>query len=259
MNIPEIYLVEPYNAYAPKQKKKHWHQVIEEQALMARLLAEAESRTLPPNSPNTSVQTVGNMGAGAGGNPFPQYFNPTMNLSFTPSPVTASAPSLVGFANTGDLDLISLRAVSITWKYGDGNTGAGANPTTLYSTTGSFRVEMTASSLKNASNVTMVSKSVLIESPTVTAGFSISGTSVTFVTNSYTASTGNSLTFTNTTTTNNPSNTITYNWTFGSGSITSSLSSPTFTYTATGSYNVRVGATGSYGVTSVATRSLRIN
>ena len=43
MDIPQIYLVEPYNAYAPKQKKKHWHQVIEEEALMARIIAEQQS------------------------------------------------------------------------------------------------------------------------------------------------------------------------------------------------------------------------
>ena len=68
MNIPEIYLVEPYNAYAPKGRKKHWHEVIEEQALMARILAEqqaqqqaileAQTRTLPSDAPHVSSATV---------------------------------------------------------------------------------------------------------------------------------------------------------------------------------------------------------
>ncbi len=83
MNIPEIYLVEPYNAYAPKQNKKHWHQVVEEQALLARIhaeqmaLMEASSRTLPPDAPQVSTPTIGNPSAGAGGMYPPQVFNPT--------------------------------------------------------------------------------------------------------------------------------------------------------------------------------------
>ena len=95
MNIPEIYLVEPYNAYAPKGRKKHWHEVIEEQALMARILAEqqaqqqaileAQTRTLPSDAPHVSSATVagrsfapaGNSpagNAGAGGQPVPDYW-----------------------------------------------------------------------------------------------------------------------------------------------------------------------------------------
>lgn len=51
MNSPQIYLVEPYNAYAPKGRKKHWTEIVEEQALLERIIAEqtaiqeASSRT----------------------------------------------------------------------------------------------------------------------------------------------------------------------------------------------------------------------
>jgi len=64
MNTPEIYLVEPYNAYAVKGKKKHLHQILEEEALMARIVAEQQALheaavkqahpTLPPQAPPTS-------------------------------------------------------------------------------------------------------------------------------------------------------------------------------------------------------------
>lgn len=68
MNISGIYLAEPYNAYTAQKgaRKKHWHEVIEEEALMQRVIAEQQaqqqalleaqnSRTLPPNSLSTAT------------------------------------------------------------------------------------------------------------------------------------------------------------------------------------------------------------
>ena len=103
MTIPEIYLTEPYNAYTNAQKKqKHWHEVIEEQALMAKILSEANrNSTLAPNMPNQATPELQAIPpAGGGGMPMPQYFNPSMNIGFTISPTTASAPSLVALTNT---------------------------------------------------------------------------------------------------------------------------------------------------------------
>ena len=40
MNISPIYLVEPYNAYAPKNRKKHPLEILEEQQLLERIMAE---------------------------------------------------------------------------------------------------------------------------------------------------------------------------------------------------------------------------
>ena len=83
MNIPEIYLVEPYNAYAPKGKKKHWMQEVEEQNMLARIIAEQQqlresqfSKTLPSTAPATATPTVGGIPqAGAGALPPPDFFS----------------------------------------------------------------------------------------------------------------------------------------------------------------------------------------
>ena len=104
MNIPEIYLVEPYNAYAPKGRKKHWHEVIEEQALMARILAEqqaqqqaileAQTRTLPSDAPHVSSATVaGRSFAPAGNSPAGTFFfqaAPKRNYQLHSGPFTTA-------------------------------------------------------------------------------------------------------------------------------------------------------------------------
>ena len=82
MNTPPIYLLEPYNCYAPAGKKKHWMQEVDEQNLLARIIAEQQalresqtSRTLPDNAPATATPTVGGIPqAGAGAVPPPDYF-----------------------------------------------------------------------------------------------------------------------------------------------------------------------------------------
>jgi len=251
MNVPEIYLIEPYNAYAPKGRKKHWSEVVEEQALLQKIIAEARNSTLPQNSPQNStpsvaVNAVGQGATGGGGHPILSFFNPVMTVTFTPSPVTASAPSNLLFLNTSNPGITADGVASYSWNFGDGGTSAGVNPNHTYATTGSFSVTVLATA--NSNGVTgSATQSVLITAPTVVSAFSLSPT-----TGSFLSGAGLLVTFTNLTQTNNSQNPITYIWNFGSGSITSSLVNPTFTYTATGSYTVRLSATGSFGITSTA-------
>lgn len=253
MNVPEIYLTEPYNAYAPTQKKKHWHQVIEEQALMAKILAEANSHTLPPNSPNIAQGTVGTA-AGAGGNPHPKFYHPILNLTMSASPTTTTAPGKISFGVTGDTDLTNMKIANLTWVFGDGGVGYGQATTHGYTTTGSFQVQMTASAL-NAATPYMTRSLVSITAPSVTSAFTLSGVGAA----PYTASKNTAVQFVNGTTTNNPLNTITYAWNFGSGSnSTSSLANPTYTFTATGSYVVVLGASGSFNILNASTRTIKI-
>ena len=257
MNVPEFYLTEPYNAYAPKQKKKHWHQIVEEQALMAKILSEANSNTLPPNSPNISQGTVGTA-AGAGGSPHPKFYNPILNLTMSVRPTSTSAPAKVVFGLTGDTDLTNMKIANIAWVFADGGVGYGHATTHGYTTTGSFNVQMTASAAKAALPY-MTSSVVTITAPTVSSAFTLTGTGVTLTAGYYTASRNTVVSFVNGTTTNNSANTISYAWNFGSGSnSTSSLKSPTYTFTATGSYTVVLGATGSFNITSAGSRLIKV-
>ena len=77
MNDPEIYLIEPYNAYLPK-RKRHWHDIVAEQELYARILAETNrNATLAPNMPDQAMPPIQPIPpAGGGGVPAPEFFNP---------------------------------------------------------------------------------------------------------------------------------------------------------------------------------------
>lgn len=257
MNIPEIYLVEPYNAYAPKQNKKHWHQIVEEQALLARIqaeqmaLQEAASKTLPPTAPDVSTPTVGTA-AGAGGAYPPQVFNPAgavVTFSFTPS--TGAGPLTVQFTNqTSNAELYTYR-----WFFSDGQTSTERNPSIVFQS-GSNATNVITASLQATSSVLGVpagtsQRTFLSASkPTVTAGF-------TLVTSSVSASA--TVTFTNTTVNTSQTPTTIYLWTFGTGSLTSTSATPnSVTYTAPGPYTASLQATGSYGIASVVTRSFRL-
>jgi PKD repeat protein len=261
MNIPQIYLVEPYNAYAPKGQKKHWHEIVEEQALMERIIAEqmalqeAQSRTLPSDAPNTSVATVAGNAAGAGGQPPFAFFHPELDLgfiNFDRTPASGDGPLTVEFSNftpTPQYDIY-------LWNFGDGTTSSDLNPTHVYQS-GSNPTNVYTASLQVSSSVAGgagigVSPLVYISAskPTVTAGF-------TFTTSSN--STPSIATFTNTTVNSSQTPTTTYLWIFGSGSLTSTSATPTpITYRNAGPYTASLQATGSYGLTSFVTRSWRI-
>jgi PKD repeat protein len=248
--------VEPYNAYAPKGRKKHPIEIVEEQELMARIIAEAQKNaTLPPTAPAPTTPTIGGTPQAGSSNLLPQFFAPSMNISFSVSPVTASAPALVNYVLSGDGTLVALNLLNYTWVDGDGLPNFGNS--NLFTTTGSFTVQMTASAKINSATQVKQSATVVITAPWVTASFTASPTNSTG--SSYTASIGSLITFTNTTTTQNPANVINYTWNFGSGSITSSVVNPTFTYTSASVYRVLLSATGSFNTASSATASIQIS
>lgn len=260
MNIPELYLTEPYNAYAPKGKKKHWHEIVEEQALMAKIIAEANrNSTLAPDMPNQATPEIQAIPpAGGGGMPRPQFFTPSMTIGYTQSTLTASAPVLVQFTNTGDDLLYALDTIYLNWNFGDGTTGIGPNPIHLYQTTGSdFAVTMSAVAKVDPNDVATANSLIKITAPTVTSAWTLTGTSVILTAGYYTASTGDTLSFVNGTVTNNPANTITYTWNFDDGNSSTSKNT-THVYSSEDTYNVLLSATGSFNIMSAGLRKVLI-
>lgn len=243
MNIPEFYLIEPYNAYATKGRKKHWHEVIEEQALLERIIAEqqaiqeAASRTLPPNSPATSTAIVGNPAGGAGGVPVYPYFHPELDvLGFTATPLTGDGPLTVNFTNLTTTPQFD----TYLWKFGDGTTSTDVDPVHVYQTGSSatgYTVQLTASYDQGASNMTSSIAYISASKPTVTPAFTSS------------VVTGDApliITFDNTSTDTSQTPNTKYLWLFGSASVTSTDKNPTVTYYNSGKYSVILQTTGSY-------------
>ena len=281
MNTPEIYLVEPYNAYAPKGKKKHWMQEVEEQALMARIIAEQTAireaaarqgntpNVLPPQAPPTSQASSqgysGGEGAaggpnttgGGGSQPRPQFFHPQATYTFTLTPATSSAPALVQFSVAGGEDVIALGGASVTWVFGDGTTGGGPSTSHWYTGTGSFDATMTVKAVVDGTTLATQTSEVTTSVPTVSSAFTVTGATVTTGPGGYyTASINDTLTFVNGASSNNPYNPLTYNWLFGSASLNSTATNPTFTYTVTGSYLVTLGVSGSFDARASGARKL---
>ncbi len=259
MNIPQIYLVEPYNAYAPKNRKKHPMQVLEEEALMARIVAEAKSATTPPNAPPDSVATAVGMTAGAGGTPILGYYRPRVTVSFLVSTTTASAPATFLFSNASSPELLSDGVATWLWNFGDGTTSTQVSPLHTYTNTGSnFQVTLLGTAVTTqATGSTTQSLNVIPAS--VLAGFNMSSSFTSSTAGNLSGSAPLTVNFDNVTVSGNAGNTITYLWTFGSGSLTSTTEEPTnVVYTATGSYTVRLSATGSFNITSSQIKTINV-
>jgi PKD repeat protein len=255
------YIFEPYNAYQKPPRKKHWMEIVEEEALLHRIVTEQQallqsqnlalkSQAAPPSSQQVQDASGPAVNSGAGGSPNVQYFHPVMSVTFSAVPVTGIGPLSVKFSNASSPDL--LQYGNFLWVFGDGGTSTVINPSYIYTNTGSYSVTLTGSSQYNALNTASVSASnyISVSVPALKASF-------TFATSSNTHP--SSASFANTTTYNG-SGTLTYLWSLGTGSITSSSFNPnTQMYVNAGAYTASLQVTeSSYNITSFVTASWKI-
>lgn len=251
-----MHIITPYNPWAPK-KKKTWQEELWEQQqiaeIEAQMIAEANSRTLPQNAPNTSVATAGpavNAAAGGGGAPAPAYFNPQVlgAISITGTPTSGIAPYNVQFSVNRPAYAIK----SSLWTFGDGTTSTEYAPLHTYQSSSTARTASLAVTYSNGTNeLTVRNGYITATAPTVTAAFTLATSS------NAAPSTGS---FTNTSTYNG-SGTLTYLWIYGSGSLSSSAATPTpIIYRNAGPYTASLAITESiYNITSFVTRSWRLS
>ena len=235
-----IYLIEPYNAYAPKGRKKHWMEIAEEEALYHRMAQDAilqESKTaqmtqndsVQDGQTSAATQTSPACGPGGGGIPLWDYFQEQREeAGFTFSPLSGGGPLSVSFSNTTRTPLDD----TFLWTFGDGNTSTAVNPVNVFAT-GSWNIQLQATSSNGA--MTAATSAITVSAPTITAGFTVTPT---------TGSAPFTASFTNTTT-QNGSGPLVYKWYFGNvAANTSSLANPTFVYD-TGSFTVRLSVSSS--------------
>ena len=171
MNIPEFYLIEPYNAYTSpkdgKKKEKHLCHILEEQALLEQILREANTVNKSNNNTNnntsntttvTSANIAATAGAGAGYDHLSivrsdfqiALLNSGSNQTFTnsiTSSLTGSLSSslLIGFKNLSTNNDPRF-PVSYKWSFGDGTISYSPNPSNKTYKTGSFSIKLEASS-----------------------------------------------------------------------------------------------------------------
>lgn len=144
--------------------------------------------------------------------------NPLPVASFTRVPTAGPVPLTVVFTNT------SQNATSYLWDFGDGTTSTETNPSHVYTTPGTYMVQLTATG-PNGTHST--SATVTVNLPTPSANFTLSST---------TGPAPLTVVFTNTS-----QNATSYLWIFGDGT-TSTEVSPTHVYNTPGTYNVALTA-----------------
>ena len=110
------------------------------------------------------------------------------------------------------------------WNFGDGNTGSGPTPTHTYTQPGNYNVTLIAIAPAGCRDTVVLPVTV---PPVINAGFTVS------------QNCGLTKQFTDNSTISAPGTLTAWNWNFGNGQ-TSTLQNPTHTYSAPGTYNVRL-------------------
>jgi len=135
--------------------------------------------------------------------------------------------------------------VSWQWDFGNGITSTAKNPQAVYTSAGNFAVTLKVTDDKGCTR--LLGRNAYINvTPGVTAGFN--------ATPPVACSSPVTIQFNNTTT---GAGTLSYQWDFGDGN-TSTLASPSHTYTANGSYTVVLRAISSAGCEDTVTRIIPI-
>ncbi len=129
---------------------------------------------------------------------------------------------------------------SVSWNFGDGTTGSGSIVEKAFIMPGTYTVTITVTNKKGGSSAEVT---VTVGSPPVSAAI------CSFTSSAYT---GESVSFTSCS-----QNAVSLNWNFGDGG-TANGASAVHTYSAAGTYTVRLIATGNDGTTDTATGTITI-
>jgi PKD repeat protein len=159
---------------------------------------------------------------------------PKPSISFTKSNVCSGTAA--NFTNTSS---ISSGSLSYNWNFGDGNSSTQTSPSNTYAVAGVYNVKLVGSSGFGCSD--SITNSISIYTGAI-ADFSSSNSCLGTATN-----------FSNLS--QNASN---YSWDFGDGT-TSTNANPSKTYSAVGSYTVKLTANNSNNCSSVVSKTIQVN
>jgi len=162
---------------------------------------------------------------------------PTANAN---GPYSALIGATVNFSSSGSSDSDGTIAAYL-WDFGDGNSSTQANPSHLYSATGSYTVSLTVTDNDGAtgndtSSATISSQPGGNQAPIANANGPYSG------------SAGVALSFSSAGSSDADGTIVAYDWSFGDGA-SSTAENPSHTYASAGSYSVSLTVTDNGGAT----------
>ncbi len=140
---------------------------------------------------------------------------------------------------------IASGTLSYQWNLGDGNTAMSTNATNAYLSAGTFSVKLVAASANGCKD--SIIKSVIV-SPLPVSGFNINNPSQCLSSNNFAFSNTSTIT----------SGTIAYQWNFGVGA-TAIGTNANHSYTAPGTYNIKLLVTSNNGCKDSTTQVVNVN
>lgn len=162
------------------------------------------------------------------------FAQPTAN--FTATPIVGCAPLLVQFTSTS-----TGNPTSYQWNLGNSATSVLANPSTTYTTPGTYTVTLTVSNSNGSNTKTVTNYITVYGAPIVSFSANDTADCPPLLAN-----------FTNTSNPVTPG-AATYNWSFGDGNV-SNLQNPSHNYPYPGYYNVTLVVTNSGGCVASLTK-----
>ena len=160
-----FHIITPYSHWSNKKtKQQELRERQDEEALLAKLMCEAQQQQNSTNGEATAV--------GANFSDY-KFFNPVLNASLGATPLTGDGPLTVTFTNNSDPSLVKYGTFVLT--FGD-NGFISTNPdiSYLYSNTGSYTASLVATANYNGAVATAVPVYISSSKPTVTSGFTYS-------------------------------------------------------------------------------------
>ncbi|MBN9482918.1 MAG: hypothetical protein BGO70_08575 [Bacteroidetes bacterium 43-93] len=168
---------------------------------------------------------------------------PTPIVSFTAdSTPSCTLPRTVTFSNTSSPG--GSGTTTYLWDFGDGTTSTAQNPSKTYTTGGNYTITLLVTN-GNGCSQSLTKINYIKVSTKPTADFAANNTNF--------CAAPATVAFTN-----NSGSGVSYTWDFGDGN-TSTNTSPSNTYNALGSYNVRLITTNAAGCKDTMTKSSYIN
>lgn len=169
--------------------------------------------------------------------------NPLPQVDLVPDLISGCEDLAINFTDLSSITKGSI--ISYAWNFGDGATSASQSPTHLYSTAGTYSVTLTATSDKGCKTTfTSINLITVYPLPISEFNFSPQTTSILYP----------KIDFDDASSTD----AISWLWDFGDGN-TSSIQSPTYSYTDSGTYTIKLIVVNNYGCIDSVSYDVRIN
>jgi gliding motility-associated-like protein len=172
-------------------------------------------------------------------------FNPPPTILFTPTVLSGCVPLVVNFTDNSVSGNSSDPIVSWNWNFADGTSSNLQNPSTTYTSAGTYPVSLSVTTANGCTNSNSTAPINITAHPLPVAAFTLNSSNLNLPSDVLICN-------------NQSSGAASYLWEFGDGA-SSTLQNPSYNYTLVGNYQLQLTATSSFGCTDVAKAEIKTN